>query len=124
MRGGSFQTQVTGFVKKTIANAEKQRKQDIARLFSAIIDDTPVVTGLLKGNWQATSISPASGKLDRTTPASPRPAVNASQWGQTVYLANNLPYARRIEYGYSKVKAPQGMVRKNIARLGGIRGAS
>jgi hypothetical protein len=35
----------------------------------------------------------------------------------TVYLTNNLPYASRIEFGYSKVKAPEGMVRKNIIRI-------
>jgi len=36
---------------------------------------------------------------------------------KTFYFTNNLPYAFRIEFeGWSKVKAPQGMVRRNAIR--------
>jgi hypothetical protein len=31
-----------------------------------------------------------------------------------VWFVNNLPYAERIEYGYSK-QAPEGMVRRHVA---------
>lgn len=34
-----------------------------------------------------------------------------------MFFTNNLPYAERIEYdGWSRFKAPQGMVRKNVVR--------
>jgi hypothetical protein len=35
-----------------------------------------------------------------------------------VYMTNSLPYAYKIEYlGHSKIKAPDGMVRKNFTRI-------
>lgn len=44
--------------------------------------------------------------------------VGASKPTDVMYLRNNLPYAYRIEYeGWSKVKAPEGMVRRNVARF-------
>ena len=42
--------------------------------------------------------------------------VNQYRLGDTITLSNNLPYAMRLEYGWSK-KAPAGMVRLNVARF-------
>ncbi|NTX09022.1 hypothetical protein, partial [Myxococcus sp. CA040A] len=39
-----------------------------------------------------------------------------SKLGDTVYVTNNLPYARRLEFGHS-AQAPRGMVRVTVARL-------
>jgi hypothetical protein len=37
---------------------------------------------------------------------------------ETYYLTNPMPYANVIEYdGHSSIKAPDGMVRKNIVRV-------
>ena len=33
--------------------------------------------------------------------------------GQTIYMVNNLPYARRLEYGWSK-QSPSGVVRITV----------
>jgi hypothetical protein len=33
--------------------------------------------------------------------------------GNTFFFTNNVPYIRRLEYGYSE-QAPQGMVRRNL----------
>lgn len=37
---------------------------------------------------------------------------------QIVYIANALPYARRIELGYSKFKAPEGVYEVTAAAVG------
>jgi len=83
------------------------------------------VGGRLRGNWQFSSNSPASGELDMVDPSGAK-TVAAMQQGVLavnfredvkLYLSNNLPYARRIEYdGWSK-QAPTGMVRKNIIKI-------
>lgn len=39
--------------------------------------------------------------------------IRRAQAGGVVYLTNNLPYARRLEYGWSG-QAPQGMVRLTV----------
>ena len=91
---------------------------DLTRL---IIKASPVDTGRFRGNWQASFGSPKGGKLQRkdkskdganTADLADKVIANI-EMGQTFYLTNNLPYARRLEYGYSK-QAPSGMLRINL----------
>lgn len=91
-------------------------------LFTSIIKDTPVLTGRLRGNWQTTRTVEANQIIERTDgSAAISEAFNTVNKPDLYYLTNNLPYVERIEFdGWSKVKAPAGMVRKNIARLDSI----
>ncbi len=96
------------------------RRYVLINMGGAIIADTPVATGMLKGNWQTSVGAP------KTTEIPLRPAnmavaelVDAAanvKGDQPVYITNNRPYARAIEYGHSK-KRPEGMVRKNVAKF-------
>lgn len=62
-----------------------------------IMQRTPVDTGRLRGNWHLTEGSPATGTLELGTPGNSIPPPGA----RILYLVNNLPYARRIEYGFT-----------------------
>jgi hypothetical protein len=42
--------------------------------------------------------------------------IGSWRWGEIIYLTNSLPYARRLEYGWSK-QAPAGMVRITVANF-------
>lgn len=123
----SFSTQLKGATRRISEDMDKTRRAVVIKLFSAVIKDTPVAIGLLRGNWQTTIGNPATqviGRIDKTGALSIADAekkTNASKPGQTVWLSNNLPYAYRIEYeGHSHTKAPEGMVRKNVARISRI----
>ena len=92
------------------------------KLFSAIIKASPVDTGRFRGNWQTTGVTPATGLIAGVDPTGNKAVnsattfiTNAPGW-DTFTLTNNLPYAERLEYGWSK-QAPVGMVRVNIARF-------
>lgn len=96
-------------------------------LFRAIIEDTPVKIGRLAGNWQSTLASPAIGETSRTGKGAAIAAINTGTMRDTAFLTNNLPYAETVEYGlfpdgpktsggFSK-KSPEGMVRRNVARI-------
>lgn len=119
------------------ARAKKQADQVVQKitmeLFRSVIVKTPVDTGRARGNWQCSvGVLPAGVKPDATDSTGAQAisaaatVVNKTPTGNIVYLANNLPYIRRLEYGYSK-QAPGGMVRvsamfianhyKDIARL-------
>jgi len=80
---------------------------------SAIVQRTPVDTGRLRANWQTTLNAPASSTLESfdqgraLTDAASVLAGYAA--GNAVYFVNNLPYAQKIENGYSG-QAPSGMV--------------
>lgn len=91
-------------------------------LFSSVILKSPVKSGRFRGNWIASVNSYGTltvdiedktgsdatremGGVALTTPA-----------GNIVFMVNNLPYAQRLEYGYSS-QAPAGMVRVTIAEF-------
>lgn len=119
----SFSTQVSVWAKKTAPDTlVKQRREMILRLFTAVVMDTPVLEGTLRGNWRCSAISPLESAIEY------RPAnevvremeqiLSGAKMEDDIYLRNNLPYAYPIEYyGHSKIKAPQGMVRKNVRRF-------
>ena len=102
--------------------AEEMVRGTLFSLASRIIKESPVDTGRFRGNWQASLNTPKQGKLQRLD-KSGASAINdmssvvmGLNMGQTFYLTNNLPYARRLEYGYSK-QAPSGFLRINVMRV-------
>lgn len=121
----SFTTQVGHFATTTSVKLDRVRRAVCIKLFSAIILDTPVLTGRLRGNWLCVE---AEGPLKNTLPGTDKAGagtisnmvavVIAATGERPTFLSNNLPYAARIEFdGHSSVKAPQGMVRINAARF-------
>ncbi len=121
----SFSQQIAGFGVRASERIQNVRRGVIIKLFGAVIRDTPVVEGTLRGNWQLTEQVPATGTLNRDTPnkagldAQEIATVMKTDGDTPVFLANNLPYAARIEYeGWSHTKAPEGMVRRNVVRFG------
>ncbi len=101
---------------------EKKVKGTIFALCSRIIKESPVDTGRFRGNWQSSLQSPITStkdSVDRSGASSINQAasvVQALDMGQTFFLTNNLPYAQRLEFGWSK-QAPQGMLRINVERV-------
>lgn len=119
----SFSAQISHFGEATQLKIQNVRRGVTLKLFNAVIRDTPVDTGLLRGNWRFSTKEPIKTATANTSAQAVTQAVQAgieaTTGDETVYLVNNLPYAYRIEYeGWSKVKAPQGMVRRNVARFG------
>lgn len=114
--------QIAGFAKKAEKAVDQTVRAVTFALFSEVIDRTPVDTGRLKGNWQVSQAVPASGTLTVTDKdggtTKTKMAGGIGGWGSVTFLANNLPYAERIEFdGWSHTKAPAGMVRVSFARV-------
>ena len=116
-----IERQIENFSAKAQEKVLKIFKKSVIDLTSDIISDTPVDTGRLKNNW-----FPSVGTVStETTEATANEAGDRAEnfanseltLDKTFYFTNNLPYAFRIEFeGWSKVKAPQGMVRRNSIR--------
>lgn len=118
----SFALDVSKFVEKAKKNPEKVMRQVSIKLFSAIIKASPVDTGRFRMNWMASGGAPASGVTDATdksgniaTGNATSFVLKAADWREFT-LTNNLPYAQRLEYGWSQ-QAPQGFVRVNVGRF-------
>ena len=120
-----FANQMKAWERKT------ERKMDLAvrkialEMFRKIILKSPVDTGRFRGNWQLAIGSVPEGTLeldDKTgtaTIAKGAATVMGINAGDTIYFANNLPYARRLEEGYSQ-QAPAGMVALTVQQFQSI----
>ncbi len=88
-------------------------------LFSRVIMRTPVDKGRARANWQVAINSAPSGVLDlndkdgSATISAADAAMTGLKAGDTIYLANNLPYIQKLEDGSSK-QAPAGMVALSV----------
>lgn len=89
-----------------------------------VVLQTPVDTGRLKANWQFgvgsinTTTTDATDSSGAATISNLTAQALASPVGGKVYISNNLPYAYKIEYeGWSREKAPRGMVRISLAEM-------
>ena len=120
----SFSAQISQYSKGTRDKMDRIRRGVTLKLLGAVVMDTPVDTGRLRGNWRVSEGTPVLDAAVRVVPSGAvvmneiNASVQASTGDTAVYLTNNLPYAKRIEYdGWSHTKAPEGMVRRNLARF-------
>ena len=126
----TFEQAIEGFAKFP----EKVVRGTLLSMGSKIIERSPVgnpstwkkpkkgyVGGRFRNNWQFSFNSPAAGTVQGVDPngskasSQLKSAVDSFDMGQTFYMTNNLPYAVRLEFGWSK-QAPQGMVRIVVAQ--------
>ena len=118
----SFSDDIKRFAAKTTKAHDEIARGTTIALFNAVIQDTPVLDGRLRGDWQTSVGQPATdenGRVDTVGSASmAEVTANTPQGaGQETYLTNNMPYCEKFENGSSKEKAPQGMVRRNVDRF-------
>jgi hypothetical protein len=119
MADSIFALQIAKFVEKAKGNADLVVRKVALDLFSRVITKSPVDTGRFKGNWQVAIGSIPAGTVEINDKAGTATIAKVTaealnmRAGEVIYLVNNLPYARRLEYGHSK-QAPAGMVRITI----------
>lgn len=122
---GQFALDVKKWVDKTEGNLDLVVRKIALDMFRQIVIMSPVDTGRFKGNWQVAIGSVPTGTLtlnDKSGTATISRITAATlglKAGQVITLVNNLAYARRLEYGYSK-QAPGGMVRLTVTRFGAV----
>lgn len=133
----SFDDQVKAFARKANMSVEKTINGTSIKLFSAVIKSSPVDSGRFRANWLCAGATPIPSVVNMTDKTGSSAIgemasyINSAK-GQMVFtLANNLPYAYKLEFGgypgdgpntvggFSK-QAPQGFVRVNVARFEAI----
>jgi len=137
-----FSAQIRKFARKSLADAEVVRKKVSLDIFHRTIMRTPVgdpsywknpappgyTGGSLRANWQAEKGDSPPGEIINTkdtsgssTRAQASRVILGAESNDTLWLINNLPYVRRVEYeGWSPRQAPQGMVRVSIGEFKGL----
>lgn len=113
---------------------EKVVRGTVFSMFSRIVEATPVgnpslwkskqpkgyVGGTLRGNWQIGVGAAPVGKRSpdsngASTVSAGLPAINSAEMGQVIFIVNNMPYAERVEYGWSSQN--KGFVRREMQAL-------
>ena len=102
------------------ANVETVARKVTLDLFTKVTRMSPVDTGRFKANWNF-----SYGQPDYTITASTNQSRGTAQAmkaatmdvGGITYLSNGLPYAARLESGWSHTQAPAGMVRISVAEF-------
>lgn len=120
----SFESDLRRFQKRAGDRAEQVLRKVGIEVASSVIRKSPVDTGRFRANWVTSIVSPRNVTLD-TTDSTGQKAVAAAtkeilkaKLGEAIWISNNLPYAQRLEHGYSQ-QAPAGMVRVTVAEWQG-----
>jgi len=119
----SFADDIRKFQQKTQLSMDVIVRKVVIDMSTSMIRMSPVDTGRFRGNWMIGVGSPdvstieAVDKDGSTSIARITAAVGSVQAGGVVYITNSLPYARRLEYGWSKqAPSPPGIVRLTVQR--------
>ncbi|MGK0556161.1 HK97 gp10 family phage protein [Bordetella bronchiseptica] len=115
----SFTADLGKFAARAKGNIDTATRQATVLLAQGVILKSPVDTGRFRANWQfssagiqrATSLAVDLGgqvTLNRLVAE-----IQSTGAGGVTYLSNSLPYAVRLENGWSK-QAPQGMVKLTV----------
>jgi hypothetical protein len=115
----SFTIYMKRITEKAGNQADNVVKKVAIDVMTSVVNKSPVDTGRFRGNWQI-GIGAVNGETDSAEDKSGNNAINKAQSkligfksGRTIFISNSLPYAQRLENGYSK-QAPLGMVRLTV----------
>ncbi len=109
-------------IKMTVKQVEDDIKKTAFEILKSVVEMSPVDTGAFRGNWQIGIVKPElmtlsiTDKTGTATIAKGFAEINKVTLGDSIYINNNLPYARRLENGYSN-QASQGMVAVTLANI-------
>jgi len=115
----TFSADLGKFSARAKGGIDTATRQATVLLAQGVIMKSPVDTGRFRANWQFS----AAG-IQRATSMAVDPGgqvtlhrlvaeIRQTGSGGVTYLSNSLPYAVRLENGWSK-QAPQGMVRLTV----------
>lgn len=106
-----FAESIRKFATITEDRADAVVKASIEEVGRRVIERSPVLSGRFRSNWNYAAGAPDINETELTNihkvnriEAIPDKTVAFTHW-----ISNSLPYATRIEHGWSK-KAPQGVV--------------
>lgn len=114
----------------TLAARAKTDVETVARkltldLFRSVVLKSPVDTGRFRANWNVSYGTPdysVTQSVDKNRGLTEASKALTLPIGGVQYISNGLPYARPLEYGWSK-QAPAGMVRLSVIEVAGRLGA-
>lgn len=115
MASNGFSLDISKWAEQTQSDIALVVRKTALDMFSRIVMRSPVDTGRFRNNWNVSIGKPVSDTNDGLDPSGGKSigkiaGVTASyKLGDVIWMSNGLPYAWRLETGWSK-QAPVGMV--------------
>ena len=117
----------SGDLNRAVTNMQCQADRRVRRVafaaFQAINGVSPVDKGTFRENWNVSiDTIDRSADMARTTAdhaetvSKATVVVSGAKTGDTVYISNSVPYANKLEGGYSP-QAPAGVVEPAVTRI-------
>lgn len=139
MAQSTFSASINAWIEKTKADADKIVRYALLTLDTRLVQRSPVGDakfwthpapkgysgGAFRGAWAISIGVPASGvtgiidKDGAATLAAHAGIISQAKAGEVQYLTNGLPYAKRIEEGWSR-QAPYGLVALTVVEWNNI----
>ncbi len=110
----------TGKLKGSARFAKTRSARALAKAFP-LAAGRGYVGGRFRANWNASYMVPnltTTESTDKTRGAEEAQRSETFPVGGIIYLSNGLPYAERLEFGWSK-QAPAGMIRRSVQEFDG-----
>jgi hypothetical protein len=127
-----FSRDINDFITKTGFRADVVLRKVGLDAFAGVLQHSPVDQGRFRGNWRiginetdltitedVPARSAGTKHKDPPTPAEVaygNVAVLSAEFGDTIHITNNLPYAKRLEEGYSD-QAKGGVVEPTFVEI-------
>lgn len=115
MAGQEFSLAIAAWCEKSADRADLVLRKVALDIGARVVLRSPVDTGRFRANWQYGVSGPntatlvAADKSGQSSIARIAAGVATARLGDVIYISNALPYALRLETGWSK-QAPAGMV--------------
>lgn len=110
------------YQEKVVDNVIAVQKKLALEALRRVVQKSPVDTGRFRGNWMVSIGVRADGTIETVDPSGGTTInkglapISTLDKMDVVYIQNNLPYAERLENGWSQ-QAPAGMVAVTVAEI-------
>ena len=116
----SWKNPPTNFAVQVLADGDAHLRKIAAEMLQGVIMSSPVMDGTFRSNHRVSIDGPTSetvastgnkapkGTIDQATFDDGKSEILKAHLGSSVYIQNNLPYAVRLENGWSD-QAPKGI---------------
>jgi hypothetical protein len=112
-----FRANIKRRIEKSKDKTELFVKKLLIDIDASLVAKSPVDTGRFRANWILGNGMIDASTYERFEASNNAPAIMSIKVnGQTISITNSLPYASRLETGWSK-QAPAGMVRLTLAEV-------
>jgi len=119
MKANEFAIELSRFAEEVKAEHVRLMKKVTLELLGRVTQKSPVDTGRFRANWMvginATDYTTTESTVNDTIERG-MATLTPLAFGEAIHVSNNLPYANKLEHGYSG-QAPEGILSVSVEEI-------